>query len=122
MMSEWTVNVFFDRARPWVMTSLLLLASHDLSAEQDLVKLGAAKLGTVNLGATIIGNQEQPRVLYLLPWQEVDAQGAPFVLWQRQSYGIFDHVPAGFGPSGWRDPQQAVAAGRSADRSTDSVE
>jgi hypothetical protein len=117
MMSEAAVKPFFDRARPWAMTSLLLLASHDLSAEQSLVKLG-----TVNLGATIIGNQEQPRVLYLLPWQEVDAQGAPLILWRRQSYGIFDHVPPGIGPSGWRDPQQAVATGRSADRSTDTVE
>jgi len=97
------------------MTSLLLLASHSLLAEESLTTLGTAKPGTVSLGATIIGNQEQPRVLYLLPWQEVDAQGAPLVLWRRQSYGIFDHVPPGIGSSGWRDPQQTVAADGSAD-------
>lgn len=109
-MSESAVKPFFDLARPWVMTSLLLLASHSLLAEESLTNVG-----TVSLGATIIGNQEQPRVLYLLPWQEVDAQGAPLVLWRRQSYGIFDHVPPGIGSSGWRDPQQTVAADGSAD-------
>jgi hypothetical protein len=117
MMSESAVNTFFDLARPWVMTSLLLLASHDLCAEESLTNVG-----TVSLGATIIGNQEQPRVLYLLPWQEVDAQGAPLVLWRRQSYGIFDHVPPGIGSSGWRDPQQAVVADRSAEGSVNIVE
>lgn len=46
----------------------------------------------VNLGATITGNQEQPKVLYIVPWKQTkDTQLLEQGLESRLS-DVFDHV------------------------------
>jgi len=53
---------------------------------------GWAQQATVNLGATVTGNQEQPKVLYIVPWQ---APQGPIEFSQgfnNQLEQVFSHV------------------------------
>lgn len=34
---------------------------------------GAATAEEINLESTVIGNQEQPKVLYIIPWKQADS-------------------------------------------------
>jgi len=45
----------------------------------------------VNLGATIQGNQEQPKVLYIVPWASASGPGDLDPL-ARQGNNVFDRV------------------------------
>jgi hypothetical protein len=47
---------------------------------------------TINLQTTVTGNQEQPRVLYILPWQSPAADDVDFESLENQQASVFDHV------------------------------
>lgn len=47
---------------------------------------------TINLQTTVTGNQEQPRVLYILPWQSPAAEEVDFETLDNQQKAVFSHV------------------------------
>jgi uncharacterized protein YpuA (DUF1002 family) len=47
---------------------------------------------TINLQTTITGNQEQPRVLYILPWQSPQTANVDFESIDSQQKTVFSHV------------------------------
>jgi uncharacterized membrane protein YgcG len=47
---------------------------------------------TINLQTTVTGNQEQPRVLYILPWQSPAADDVDFESFDNQQKAVFNHV------------------------------
>lgn len=47
---------------------------------------------TINLQTTITGNQEQPRVLYILPWQSPQTANVDFEPLDSQQKAVFSHV------------------------------
>ncbi len=47
---------------------------------------------TINLQTTITGNQEQPRVLYILPWQSPQTADIDFEPLDNQQKAVFGHV------------------------------
>lgn len=47
---------------------------------------------TINLQTTITGNQEQPRVLYILPWQSPQTANVDFEPLDNQQKIVFGHV------------------------------
>lgn len=46
----------------------------------------------VNLQTTVTGNQEQPRVLYILPWQSPETEAIGFELLDSEQSAVFGHV------------------------------
>lgn len=63
---------------PFVL--LLLLAVHSHAQE------------TIKLESTISGNQEQPQVLYMLPWKVPDSPALKFDALNRPFRDVFEHV------------------------------
>ncbi|MGI1679606.1 MAG: hypothetical protein K6L75_12775 [Cellvibrionaceae bacterium] len=51
-----------------------------------------AQEATVNLSSTIVGNQEQPKVLYIVPWKSVNDSELENQSIQSQLDIIFGHV------------------------------
>ena len=47
---------------------------------------------TINLQTTITGNQEQPRVLYILPWQSPQTENVDFEPLDNQQKAVFGHI------------------------------
>lgn len=47
---------------------------------------------TINLQTTITGNQEQPRVLYILPWQSPQTEDVDFEPLDNQQKAVFGHI------------------------------
>ncbi len=47
---------------------------------------------TINLQTTVTGNQEQPRVLYILPWQSPAPEDVDFASFSNDQRVIFEHV------------------------------
>jgi pyruvate/2-oxoglutarate dehydrogenase complex dihydrolipoamide acyltransferase (E2) component len=47
---------------------------------------------TINLQTTITGNQEQPKVLYILPWQSPEPTAVDFEPLDNQQKAVFNHV------------------------------
>jgi pyruvate/2-oxoglutarate dehydrogenase complex dihydrolipoamide acyltransferase (E2) component len=47
---------------------------------------------TINLQTTVTGSQEQPRVLYILPWQSPLSPEMDLELLSSQQTGIFGHI------------------------------
>jgi hypothetical protein len=47
---------------------------------------------TITLQTTITGNQEQPRVLYILPWQSPVAAEVDFESLDNEQKAVFGHV------------------------------
>ena len=47
---------------------------------------------TINLQTTVTGNQEQPRVLYILPWQSPATDAVDFETFDSQQKAVFGHV------------------------------
>jgi hypothetical protein len=47
---------------------------------------------TINLQTTVTGNQEQPRVLYILPWQSPQAANVDFESLDNEQKAVFGHV------------------------------
>lgn len=46
----------------------------------------------VNLQTTVTGNQEQPRVLYILPWQSPPPGELDFELLEGRAAAVFEHL------------------------------
>jgi len=46
----------------------------------------------VTLGATVTGNQEQPKVLYIVPWKTPSAAQAQYQPLNSQLKSVFTHV------------------------------
>ncbi|GGY86931.1 hypothetical protein GCM10011613_35160 [Cellvibrio zantedeschiae] len=73
----------------------------DLKADAATVKTNTAtgqpakkmvQDATINLQTTITGNQEQPRVLYILPWQSPQTADVDFEPLDNQQKAVFGHV------------------------------
>ena len=47
---------------------------------------------TINLQTTVTGNQEQPRVLYILPWQSPESPELGIDMLGSQEHGVFSHL------------------------------
>lgn len=47
---------------------------------------------TISLQTTITGNQEQPKVLYILPWQSPQTANVDFEPLDNQLKAVFNHV------------------------------
>lgn len=47
---------------------------------------------TINLQTTVTGNQEQPKVLYILPWQSPQTGDVDFETLESQQKAVFEHV------------------------------
>lgn len=47
---------------------------------------------TISLQTTVTGNQEQPRVLYILPWQSPEATDIEFETLSSQYDEVFGHL------------------------------
>ncbi len=47
---------------------------------------------TISLQTTITGNQEQPKVLYILPWQSPQTADVDFEPLENQQKAVFNHV------------------------------
>ncbi|RZA06595.1 MAG: hypothetical protein EOO68_04810 [Moraxellaceae bacterium] len=67
-----------------------------LDTKVDTTKAQPAKKmvqdATINLQTTITGNQEQPRVLYILPWQSPLTTSVDFEPLDSQQKAVFNHV------------------------------
>jgi len=73
----------------WATSALLPAMALGLLA---LSPLALSQEATVNMGSTVTGNQEQPRVLYIVPWK---APSGPDNLYQSlnsQLDVVFGHV------------------------------
>jgi hypothetical protein len=51
-----------------------------------------AQEAKVVLRSTVTGNQEQPKVLYIVPWQQADIPGLSYQPMQNLVEGIYDQV------------------------------
>jgi hypothetical protein len=63
--------------------------------EVDSKKQPAKKMvqdASITLQTTITGNQEQPRVLYILPWQSPTATDVDFESLDNEQKAVFGHV------------------------------
>jgi hypothetical protein len=47
---------------------------------------------TINLQSTVVGNQEQPKVLYILPWQSPSPTDVDFETLDNEYKAVFGHV------------------------------
>lgn len=47
---------------------------------------------SINLRTTVTGNQEQPRVMYILPWQSPDSPELEMEMLSSQQDAVFGHV------------------------------
>lgn len=47
---------------------------------------------TINLRTTVTGSQEQPRVLYIMPWQSPAAEELEIEMLSSQQDAVFGHV------------------------------
>ena len=104
--------------RQWIAAVVLASVPVGLSAEEPVVN--RATVPSPVPSPVIVGNQEQPRVLYLLPWQDADLRGDTLNLWRRQSYGVFDHESPRIWQSSWRAQRKSADANASTDRPDES--
>ena len=56
------------------------------------IALGTVATAEITMGTLVVGNQEQPKVLYLLPWQAAGKNPIAFDDFNRQRHGVFDQV------------------------------
>lgn len=97
-----------------LLTGLLFIAGPGYAQEDDLVAdpdpvtpsvsdtpastnnaastTGSGRSAVVSLQTTVTGNQEQPRVLYILPWQSPAASDVDFELFDSQETAVFGHI------------------------------
>lgn len=59
-------------------------------ADKNATKM--VQSATINLQTTVTGNQEQPRVLYILPWQSPAPEDVDFESFSNDQKMIFEHV------------------------------
>ncbi|ACR10735.1 cell division transporter substrate-binding protein FtsY [Teredinibacter turnerae T7901] len=46
----------------------------------------------VEMGATVTGNQEQPKVIYIVPWKQADDDAILYLPLNGKTNAIFGHV------------------------------
>ena len=66
-----------------------------LPANTLVTNKGAKKMvqdATINLQTTVTGNQEQPRVLYIFPWQSPAPENVDFESFSNDQRVVFGHV------------------------------
>ncbi len=57
-----------------------------------LLLAAAAQSQTIKLESTISGNQEQPQVLYMVPWKVPNSPTLKFDALNRPFHGVFEHL------------------------------
>ena len=71
-------------------------SSNSTESKPDANKAPANKKmvqdATISLQTTITGNQEQPKVLYILPWQSPQTANVDFEPLDNQQKAVFNHV------------------------------
>lgn len=77
------MNLHNFMARYVIIGALATLISHYVLAQDKEV---------VNLGATITGNQEQPKVLYIVPWKQTQDNSILSKGLESRLSDVFDHV------------------------------
>lgn len=70
-------------------TELPVNASDDSA---DAVTSGAVSEASINLRTTVTGNQEQPRVMYILPWQAPLSPELEMDMLGSEADAVFGHV------------------------------
>jgi hypothetical protein len=55
-------------------------------------QVNSSRSAEVSLHTTVTGSQEQPQVLYILPWQSPQANAIDFELLDSQDTAVFGHV------------------------------
>ena len=65
------------------------VAEKNTSSESDANMIGSAN---INLQTTVTGNQEQPRVMYILPWQSPLSPELEMEMLSSQDDAVFGHV------------------------------
>ncbi|UTF58932.1 hypothetical protein [Gilvimarinus sp. DA14] len=70
--------------KPLVLNSAVLIAA--------LLLPLAAQAQDERLESTITGNQEQPQVLYIVPWQTPDSPTLKYDVVRDQSAAVFEHL------------------------------
>ena len=85
-----------DAAHSEVSTSTSMpTAKASVEKKAEVNKQPAKKMvqdATITLQTTITGNQEQPRVLYILPWQSPSATDVDFESLDNEQKAVFGHV------------------------------
>ena len=61
-----------------MLAAALLSTAAYTSAEQSQLKPNAQASATLELRSTFKGNQEQPKVMYIVPWQAIEAPPASY--------------------------------------------
>jgi len=79
----------------YLILLLALVSSQQLYAEQDVVLNGEQaalqqRPQVLELQSTIVGNQEQPEVIYIVPWQQIEAPAPSYQPMQQIVDGQFD--------------------------------
>lgn len=52
----------------------------------------SAQEAVINMGSTVKGNQEQPKVLYIVPWKAPEGPSALYQTIDSQLEAVFSHV------------------------------
>ncbi|TVZ40707.1 hypothetical protein P886_0035 [Alteromonadaceae bacterium 2753L.S.0a.02] len=68
--------------KKYLTALVLLLASQMSVAQQDVVEMSA----------TVTGNQEQPKVIYIVPWKRADDDSILYQPLNSKTNNIFGHV------------------------------
>jgi len=89
-----TADAVQDSQKPAVITKVN--SSANTEPKSNAEKLPANKKmvqdATISLQTTITGNQEQPKVLYILPWQSPQTENVDFEPLDNQHKAVFNHV------------------------------
>jgi hypothetical protein len=93
------VSVSLVRAQDQDVEPLAESPEQQKAPKQEKVAVEKAKpaekviqSATLNLQTTVTGNQEQPRVLYILPWQSPAADDVDFESIDNEEKAVFGHV------------------------------
>lgn len=66
--------------------------TESLQHEKEKSATKTIQQANINLSTTITGNQEQPKVLYILPWQSPQTDNVDFESLENQQKSVFGHV------------------------------
>lgn len=66
-------------------------AVKNVRQEKDIAQ-PMAREANINLRTTVTGNQEQPRVMYILPWQSPASPDLDMEMLSSQQDAVFGHV------------------------------
>lgn len=84
--NSFTATAFFEKP---VHTFTVMLMSTLLAA---VSLTSQAQEKTISLSTTITGNQEQPKILYIVPWQPASSDAKLSLSIDSQLGSVFDHL------------------------------